>query len=35
MPRWKLKEVFRRENQGLKVYPVDDSSVLSMTGTYF
>jgi hypothetical protein len=25
----------RRENQGLKVYPVDDSSVFSMTGTYF
>jgi hypothetical protein len=30
-----IKEVLRRENQGLKVYPVDDSSVFSMTGTYF
>jgi hypothetical protein len=30
-----IKEVFRRENQGLKVYPVDGSSVFSMTGTYF
>jgi hypothetical protein len=30
-----LKEVLRRENQGLKVYPVDGSSVFSMTGTYF
>jgi hypothetical protein len=30
-----LKEVLRRENQGLKVYPVDRSSVFSMTGTYF
>jgi hypothetical protein len=29
------KEALRRENQGLKVYPVDDSSVFSMTGTYF
>jgi hypothetical protein len=30
-----IKEVLRRENQGLKVYPVDDPSVFSMTGTYF
>ncbi len=30
-----IKEVLRRENQGLKVYPVDDSSVFSLTGTYF
>ncbi len=30
-----LKEVLRRENQGLKVYTVDRSSVFSMTGTYF
>jgi hypothetical protein len=30
-----FKEVLRRENQGLKVYPVDDSSFFSMTGTYF
>jgi len=30
-----IKEVLRRENQGLKVYPVDGSSVSSMTGTYF
>jgi hypothetical protein len=30
-----LKEVLRRENQGLKVHPVDGSSVFSMTGTYF
>ncbi len=30
-----LKEVLRRENQGLKVYPVDGSSVFNMTGTYF
>jgi hypothetical protein len=30
-----LKEVLRRENQGLKVYPVDGSYVFSMTGTYF
>ncbi len=30
-----FKEVLRRENQGLKVYPVDGSSVFSMTGTYF
>jgi hypothetical protein len=30
-----VKEVLRRENQGLKVYPVDGSSVFSMTGTYF
>ena len=28
-------QVLRRENQGLKVYPVDDSSVFSMTGTCF
>ncbi len=27
-----LKEVLRRENQGLKVHPVDGSSVFSMTG---
>ncbi len=33
--RRQLKEVLRRENQGLKVYPVDGSSVFSMTGTYF
>jgi hypothetical protein len=32
--RW-LKEVLRRENQRLQVYPVDDSAVFSMTGTYF
>jgi hypothetical protein len=31
----RLKEVLRRENQGLKVYPIDGSSVFSMTGTYF
>jgi len=31
----RLKEVLRRENQGLKVYPVDGSEVFSMTGTYF
>ncbi len=31
----KLKEVLRRENQGLKVYPVDGSPVFSMTGNYF
>jgi hypothetical protein len=31
----RIKEVLRRENQGLKVYPVDNSSVFSMTGTYF
>jgi hypothetical protein len=30
-----LKEVLRRENQGLKVYSIDGSSVFSMTGTYF
>ncbi len=30
-----IKEVLRRENQGLKVYTVDRSSVFSMTGTYF
>jgi hypothetical protein len=30
-----LKEVLRRENQGLKVYKVDGSLVFSMTGTYF
>jgi hypothetical protein len=30
-----IKEVLRRENQGLKVYPVDNSSFFSMTGTYF
>jgi hypothetical protein len=30
-----LKEVLRRENQGLKVYPVDGSYVFSRTGTYF
>ncbi len=30
-----IKEVLRRENQGLKVYSVDGSSVFSMTGTYF
>ncbi len=30
-----VKEVLRRENQGLKVYPVDGSEVFSMTGTYF
>jgi hypothetical protein len=30
-----FKEVLRRENQGLKVYPIDRSSVFSMTGTYF
>ncbi len=30
-----LKEVLRRENHGLKVYPVDGSSAFSMTGTYF
>jgi hypothetical protein len=30
-----FKEVLRRENQGLKVHPVDGSSVFSMTGTYF
>jgi hypothetical protein len=30
-----FKEVLRGENQGLKVYPVDGSSVFSMTGTYF
>ncbi len=30
-----VKEVLRRENQGLKVYPVDGSYVFSMTGTYF
>jgi hypothetical protein len=30
-----LKEVLRREIQGLKVYPVDGSPVFSMTGTYF
>ena len=30
-----LKEVLRRENQGLKVHPVDGSSVFSMAGTYF
>jgi hypothetical protein len=30
-----FKEVLRRENQGLKVYTVDRSSVFSMTGTYF
>ncbi len=34
-PVLELKEVLRRENQGLKVYPVDGSSVFSMTGTYF
>jgi hypothetical protein len=33
--RYPIKEVLQRENQGLKVYPVDDSSVFSMTGTYF
>jgi hypothetical protein len=31
----RLKEVLRRENQGLKVYPVDRSKVFGMTGTYF
>jgi hypothetical protein len=30
-----IKEVLRRENQGLKVYKVDRSLVFSMTGTYF
>jgi hypothetical protein len=30
-----FKEVLRRDNQGLKVYPVDGSYVFSMTGTYF
>ncbi len=30
-----IKEVLRRENQGLKVYPVDGSDVFSITGTYF
>ncbi len=30
-----IKEELRRENQGLKVYPVDGSPVISMTGTYF
>jgi hypothetical protein len=30
-----FKEVLRRENQGLKVYPHDGSTVFSMTGTYF
>jgi hypothetical protein len=30
-----FKEVLRRENQGLKVYSIDGSSVFSMTGTYF
>jgi hypothetical protein len=30
-----FKEVLRRENQGLKVYTVERSSVFSMTGTYF
>ncbi len=30
-----IKEVLRRENQGLKVYAVDRSLVFSMTGTYF
>jgi hypothetical protein len=36
LPRVTLvKEVLRRENQGLKVYPVDGSDVFSMTGTYF
>jgi hypothetical protein len=30
-----LKEVLRREIQGLKVYPVCRSYVFSMTGTYF
>jgi hypothetical protein len=30
-----LKGVLRRENQGLKVYSIDGSSVFSMTGTYF
>jgi hypothetical protein len=30
-----IKEVLRRENQGLKVYPVDGSPVFSMTGNYF
>ncbi len=30
-----LLEVLRRENQGLKVYPVAGSYVFSMTGTYF
>ena len=30
-----IKEVLRRENQGLKVYPVDGSYVFSMTGTNF
>ncbi len=33
--KWRLKEVLRRENRGLKVYPVDGSLVFSMTGTYF
>ncbi len=33
--QWSLKEVLRRENQGLKVYAVDRSLVFSMTGTYF
>jgi hypothetical protein len=30
-----IKEVLQRENQGLKVYSIDGSSVFSMTGTYF
>ncbi len=30
-----IKEVLRREIQGLKVYPVDGSPVFSMTRTYF
>ena len=30
-----LKEVLRRENQGLKVYKFDGSLVFNMTGTYF
>jgi hypothetical protein len=32
---FQFKEVLRRENQGLKVYPVDGSDVFSITGTYF
>jgi hypothetical protein len=30
-----VKEVLRREKEGLKVYPVDRSLVFGMTGTYF
>ena len=30
-----IKEVLRRENQGLNVYLVDGSPVFNMTGTYF